>query len=120
MKTFKKHAWDGEWFMRGYRVDGEKFGSKENREGRIYLNPQTWAVMSGTASKDQAELVMKKVKEHLATEYGVALCNPPYTYEVDNNIVRSALFNPSMKENGAIFTHTQGWAVMAENHAGSW
>lgn len=117
-ENLQKHAWDGEWFMRGYRVDGEKFGSKENREGRIYLNPQTWAVMSGAASKDQAELVMTKVKEHLATEYGVALCNPPYTYEVDNNIVRSALFNPSMKENGAIFTHTQGWAVIAETMLG--
>lgn len=113
-ENLQKYGWDGEWFMRGYRVDGEKFGSRDNREGRIYLNPQAWAVMSGAATKEQAELAMKNVKEHLATEYGVSLCNPPYTYEVDNNIVRSALFNPSMKENGAIFTHTQGWAVIAE------
>jgi len=117
--NLQKYAWDGEWFMRGYRVDGMKFGSKENKEGKIYLNPQAWAIMSGAATKEQAELAMKNVKEHLSTEYGIALCNPPYTFGVDINIVRSALFNKSMKENGAIFTHTQGWAVIAETMLGN-
>jgi cellobiose phosphorylase len=118
-ENIQKHAWDGGWFMRGYRVDGFKFGSKESEEGKIYLNPQTWAVISGAASKEQAVLSMKNVKELLATEYGIALCNPPYTYNADYHIVRAALFNPSMKENGAIFTHTQGWAVMAEAMLGN-
>jgi cellobiose phosphorylase len=103
--------------MRGYRHDGMKFGSKENNEGKIYLNPQTWAVMSGAASKEQSGLIMQKVNEHLATEYGIALCNPPYT-DTDFKVVRSQLFNKSMKENGAIFTHTQGWAVIAETMLG--
>jgi len=116
-ENIQKHAWDGEWFMRGYRHDGMKFGSKENNEGKIYLNPQTWAVMSGAASKEQSGLIMQKVNEHLATEYGIALCNPPYT-DTDFKVVRSQLFNKSMKENGAIFTHTQGWAVIAETMLG--
>jgi len=114
----QKYIWDGEWFIRGYTAKGEKIGSKECKEGKIYLNPQTWSVISGGASKNQAEIVMKKVKELLATEYGIALCNPPYTYGVDFQTIRSALFNPSMKENGSIFTHTQGWAVMAETILG--
>lgn len=113
-KSLHTHAWDGEWFLRGYRADGMKFGSKENKEGSIYLNPQTWSIISGIATGAQADLIMEKVNAHLATQYGVALCNPPYTYDTDHHIVRSALYNPSMKENGAIFTHTQGWAVMAE------
>ena len=116
-ENIQLHAWDGEWFMRGYRYDGMKFGSRENEEGKIYLNPQTWAVLSGAATPEQATLIMQKVKEHLATEYGIALCNPPYT-DTDYKIVRSQLFNKSMKENGAIFTHTQGWAVMAETMLG--
>ncbi len=118
-ENIQKHAWDGEWFMRGYRADGFKFGSKESKEGKIYLNPQAWSVISGAASKEQAGLAMKSVKELLATVYGIALCNPPYTYDADYHIVRSALFNPSMKENGAIFTHTQGWAVIAETLLGN-
>ena len=113
-ENIQKYVWDGKWFLRGYRVDGFKFGSNESEEGKIYLNPQAWSVISEAASAEQAKTSMQSVNEMLATEYGIALCNPPYTYGADYNIVRSALFNPSMKENGAIFTHTQGWAVMAE------
>ena len=117
-ENIQKFAWDGEWYLRGYRVDGMKFGSHENEEGRIYLNPQTWAIISGTASPGQAKSSMEKVNELLATKYGVALCNPPYT-NTDHNIVRAMYFNKSMKENGSIFTHTQGWAVMAEAMLGN-
>ncbi len=116
-ENLQKHAWDGEWYMRGYRGDGFKFGSKESNEGKIYLNPQSWSIISGAASEKQAELLMQKVNKYLATDYGLALCDPPYT-DTDYNIVRAALFNKSMKENGAIFTHTQGWAVMAETMLG--
>lgn len=112
-KNLQEHAWDGEWFMRGYRHDGMKFGSKDVAEGQIYLNPQTWAVISGAASQDQAEISMKKVKERLASDNGLALCDPPYTHS-DYTIVRAQLMNPGTKENGGIFMHTQGWGVMAE------
>ncbi len=70
-KNLQDHAWDGEWFMRGYRVDGMKFGSKDSEEGQIFLNPQCWAVLSGAASEAQAESAMNKVKERLATDYGI-------------------------------------------------
>jgi N,N'-diacetylchitobiose phosphorylase len=117
-ENIQKYAWDGKWFRRGFKADGTMFGSDENREGKIYLNPQSWAVISGAADPMQSDLSMESVKKHLATEYGIALCNPPYTYDTDFHIIRSALFNPSMKENGSIFTHTQGWAVIAETMLG--
>ncbi|MDD2797666.1 MAG: hypothetical protein PHV20_03640 [Bacteroidales bacterium] len=116
--NIQKYAWDGEWFLRGYRADGFKFGSKESLEGQIFMNPQVWAVMSGAASKEQTALSLQKMNERLATEYGVMLCDPPYT-DTDYNIVRAALFNPGMKENGGIFVHTQGWAVIAEAMCGN-
>ena len=65
--------------MRGYRVDGMKFGSNESEEGQIFLNSQTWSVLSGAAGDSQAASAMKKVKERLATGYGIMLCDPPYT-----------------------------------------
>ncbi len=116
--TIQKNAWDGEWFLRGYRYDGLKFGSKDVAEGQIFLNPQTWAVISGSATPEQARTIMRKVKEKLDTDYGLALCDPPYTNS-DYNIIRSQLFNPGLKENGGIFVHTQGWAVMAEAMLGN-
>jgi cellobiose phosphorylase len=112
-ESIQKHAWDGEWFMRGYRYDGMKFGSSQSEEGQIYLNPQAWAVISGAATPEQADVCMLRVGERLATSYGLALCDPPYS-ETDFNIVRAALMNPGTKENAGIFVHTQGWAVMAE------
>ena len=110
--SVQRHAWDGEWFLRGYRYDGMKFGSHESAEGKIFLNTQSWAVLSGAASHEQAESAMQNVHDRLATKYGLALCEP-FT-ATDYNIVRAMLFNPGLKENGGIFVHTQGWAVMAE------
>ena len=109
----QEHAWDGSWFMRGYRVDGMKFGSSESPEGKIFLNPQAWSVISGAATPRQAEEAMKQVGEQLATDYGIRLCAPAYTSS-DYHIVRAMLMNPGLKENGGIFVHTQAWAVMAE------
>jgi N,N'-diacetylchitobiose phosphorylase len=117
-KNIRTNAWDGEWFIRGYRFDGLKFGSKDVPEGQIFLNPQTWAVISGAATEEQALAIMKKVRERLFTEYGLALLDPPYTNS-DYNIIRSQLFNPGLKENGGIFIHIQGWAVMAEAMLGN-
>ncbi|MGF1452159.1 MAG: GH36-type glycosyl hydrolase domain-containing protein, partial [Opitutales bacterium] len=77
--ALEQHAWDGEWYLRAFRFDGFKFGSKESDEGRIFMNPQTWAVLSGAATGERATQLMESVHEHLATDYGVMLCTPPYT-----------------------------------------
>jgi len=116
-ENLRNHAWDGEWYLRAYRADGFQFGSHSSREGRIFLNPQSWAVLSGHADARRAAAAMQSVRDHLATEYGLMICDPPYV-ETDYNVMRAALFNPGMKENGSIFTHTQGWAVIAETMLG--
>ncbi|MEO0293243.1 MAG: glycosyl hydrolase family 65 protein [candidate division WOR-3 bacterium] len=113
-----KYAWDGEWFIRAYKDDGMKIGSKENEEGRIWLNPQSWAVISGYATKEQSIKVMKVVRENLATEYGIMLVDPPFE-KTDHRVVKASLFNKGMKENSSIFCHTQGWAIMAEAMLGN-
>ncbi len=116
-KNIEKHAWDGEWYLRAYRHDGLKFGSKENEEGKIYLNPQSWAVLSEHATGKRAEKVLEQVDKNLATEYGVALLDPPYE-KTDSSVIKAPLFIKGMKENAAIFCHTQGWIVMAQTMLG--
>ena len=115
--NLQQHAWDGEWFIRAYRYDGSKFGSRENDEGSLWLNPQSWSVISGHASPEQAESVTRAVSERLATEYGLVIVDPPYE-KTDHRVVKAPLFNKGMKENGSIFSHTQGWAVIAETALG--
>lgn len=112
-ENIQKYVWDGKWFLRGIREDGFRFGSAKSAEGKIFMNPQVWSVISGAADRAQADLAMENMDRMLATEYGIMLCDPPYTH-TDYNIVRAALFNTGMKENGAIFIHTQAWAVIAE------
>jgi len=116
-RHLRQHAWDGEWYLRAYRADGFQFGSHASSEGQIFLSPQSWAVLSGHADAGRATSAMQAVRDRLATEYGLMICDPPYV-ETDYNVMRAALFNPGMKENGSIFTHTQGWAVIAETMLG--
>lgn len=117
-KNLDKHTWDGEWYRRAFRVDGYMFGSSENDEASIFLNPQTWSVLSGHASPEKAKTAMESVNKRLATDAGLMVLDPPVT-KLDPKIMRARLFNPGMKENGAIFCHTQGWVVMAESMLGN-
>ncbi len=117
-ENLEKHTWDGDWFIRAYRYDGMKFGSKENEEGSLWLNPQSWSVLSGHASKEQGDKAMKAVRKQLATDYGIMVVSPPYE-KTDHRVVKASLFNKGMKENASIFCHTQGWAVAAETILGN-
>ncbi len=117
-ENIQKHTWDGEWFLRAINENGMKFGSHENDEGTVWLNPQSWSVISGHANEEQSKLAMKAVKEKLSSEYGIAVCAPPYE-KTDPQIVKAPLFNQGMKENASIFSHTQGWAIMAETMLGN-
>ncbi|MCJ7650091.1 MAG: glycosyl transferase, partial [Candidatus Lokiarchaeota archaeon] len=74
-----KHAWDGQWYIRAFTDDGEVIGSKSNKEGKIFLNTQSWAVFSKVAPIDRGFQCMNSVREHLVTDYGIKLLNPPYT-----------------------------------------
>ncbi len=116
-KKIEKFGWDGKWYLRAWAETGEKLGSKDNKYGSIYLNPQSWAVLSGHAVNQRAEQVMDQVNKHLATDYGIMLCAPPYE-NIYCGVIRSILFNKGSKENVRVFNHTQGWAIMAETILG--
>ncbi len=112
-KVIQEHTWDGDYFLRGYCGDGSILGSHTEEEGAIFLNPQSWSVLSGAATEEQAIKAMDAVKEKLATEYGIMVCAPPFIKK-DYHVVRAVLMNEGSKENAGIFSHPQGWAVMAE------
>jgi N,N'-diacetylchitobiose phosphorylase len=118
-KKLDKFGWDGKWYVRAYKESGEKIGSHENKQGSIYLNTQSWGVISGHADRyeGRAELTMKSVNEELATDYGLMLLAPPYE-NIRCAELRMILFNKGSKENASIFNHTQGWAIMAETILG--
>jgi cellobiose phosphorylase len=93
------------------------FGTKDNDEASIFLNPQSWAVISRHVSRERSEALMDTVQERLSTEYGLMICDPPVE-NTDPQVNKSRLFNKGMKENASVFCHTQGWAIMAETLLG--
>jgi len=113
IKSINQHLWDGDWYIRATRDDGEAIGSSRSIEGRIYINSQSWMVMAGAAPRSRATKCMDSVKRHLDTDYGPALFLPAYT-EPDAKIGIITRFAPGTKENGTIFCHPTCWVIMAE------
>jgi len=111
-------AWDGEWYIRGISSTGAKLGSHELDEGKIYLEPNVWAAISGTVPIERAIGAMDSVHTHLSTEHGVALCDPPHTTEVPGLGLSLLVFPVGHKENGGIFCHANAWTMVAEGMLG--
>jgi N,N'-diacetylchitobiose phosphorylase len=111
--NIQAHTWEGDQFVRGITEDGYVVGSKRNDEGSLWLNPQSWSVVSGAAKGDQGRQAMDKVYEQLNTKYGAMLFYPPFR-KFGLPVARMTLMNPSTKENGGIFSQTQGWLILAE------
>lgn len=113
IRNINLHLWDGEWYIRGTRDDGEAFGSSRNIEGKIFINAQSWMVLGGAAPKTRAIRCMDSLKKHLDTDYGPCIFLPAYQ-EPDPKIGIITRFAPGTKENGTIFCHPTAWAIMAE------
>lgn len=111
-------CWDEDRFIRGIREDGVIVGAKKDPEANMWLNPQSWSVISGFASKEQSEKALDSVHEILNTPYGAKLLEPPYKDHYFDG-ARMHIFNADTKENGGIFSQSQGWLILAESLMGN-
>ena len=105
--SIQKAAWDGEWFLWAIGADGHRYGSKEETEGKIYMNTQVWAVISGAATPEQARTCMGALKRDLATPYGIMLSAPPFTLTPPTIMVRRDLQPRHQGERGDILPHAE-------------
>ena len=117
-KAILTHGWDGEWFLRAYDAFGNKVGSHECEEGKIFIEPQGFVVMSGVGVKEgYAQKAMDSVSKYLLSEHGVAILTPPYTrYHLELGEISS--YPPGYKENGGIFCHNNPWIALAQARLG--
>lgn len=105
--------WDGQWYLRGFTAQGRPIGTQADRQGKLFLNAQAWAVMSGLSTGAQARQCMDAVYEHLFSDYGLHLLWPAFDTP-DGDIGFVTRVYPGIKENAAIFSHPNPWAVIAE------
>ena len=105
--------WDEEWFIRGVTKNGRRVGTKQDKEGKIHLESNAWAVLSGAASREKGIRAMDSVDRYLYTPYGIMLNGPAYT-EADDDIGFVTRVYPGLKENASVFSHPNPWAQAAE------
>ncbi len=115
--TCQKALWDGSWFLRGITSANRPIGSHTATEGKVHMESNTWAVICGAATKSQGISCMDAVDEYLYTPYGLML-NAPSFVTPDDTIGFVTRVYPGVKENGAIFSHPNPWAWVAESMLG--
>ena len=111
-KAFDKYAWDGEWYWGATKDSGSKIGSKENQEAFIWLNPQTWSVISGIAPLERQKQAMTGVGKYLLKKNGALLHFPAYS-SPDKYIGYLSRYAPGRRENGGVYSHAATWAIWA-------
>ena len=117
-KLINDICWDEDRFIRGFAENGAVVGRKHDPEANMWLNPQSWAVISGQADADQTVKVLDSVYNNLNTEYGALLMDPPFhAHAIDGALAVG--YNPGTKENSGIFSQTQGWIILAEALTGN-
>ncbi|MEJ2212125.1 MAG: hypothetical protein P8129_24275 [Anaerolineae bacterium] len=116
--TVEAHGWDGDWFLRAYDAAGQKVGSSDCDEGRIFIESQGMCVMAGIGLDDgRAARALASVDEHLATPHGLLLHQPAYSrYYLQLGEISS--YPPGYKENASVFCHTNPWIMIAAARMG--
>lgn len=115
--TAEQHLWDGQWYLRGFTAKGKKIGSQENEEGKVHLESNSLAVLSGAACEERGLAAMDAVYKYLYSERGIHLVWPAYT-KPDDDVGFVTRVYPGVKENAAIFSHPNPWAMIAECRLG--
>lgn len=105
-------AWDGEWYRRCITDEGRFIGSKLEPQAKIWLNTQSWAVISGMG--DNGAVAMDSVQRHLDTELGIKKIEPAMTVDYPSKEAALTCYNKGCGENGSVFCHANTWAIIAE------
>jgi len=111
-KAFDDYAWDGEWFYRATKDNGLKIGSNENEEGKIYLNAQTWSLISNIGESEKVDKAINAAKKYLFKKNGALLLFPAYS-KPDQFIGYLSRYAAGRRENGGVYTHASTWTIWA-------
>lgn len=113
-ETVNQVAWDGDWFARATMDDGRFLGTQKEPMAKIWLNAQTWSVLSGMADSERALQAMDSVQCYLDTPLGIKKIHPAMSADYPTVEDPLTYYNKGCGENGSVFCHANAWAVIAE------
>jgi cellobiose phosphorylase len=118
VEAIKQYGWDGKWYLRAYDFFGNKVGSEENQEGKIFIESQGWCSMAEIGKEEKmVEKALDSVKERLDCEYGIVLNNPAFTkYVLEYGEIST--YPAGYKENAGVFCHNNPWIMIGETKIG--
>ena len=117
VEAVKQYGWDGEWYLRAYDYYGNKIGSKENEESKIFIESQGFCTMAGIGQeRGMVDQALDSCKQYLDSEHGMVLNYPAFTrYHIEMGEIST--YPAGYKENGGIFCHNNPWVIIGETVA---
>ena len=112
-RLVNRHGWDGDWYLRAYNDRGEKLGSRQNKEGTLFLMPQTWSVITGIAEGDRGLRGLQAADRYLETELGTTKILHPFSHW-NPKVGSASLKAPGTHENGGVYLHACAFKLMAD------
>ena len=113
-KLINEIAWDGKWYRRCITDNGTFIGSEAEEQAKIWLNTQSWSVISGMGDREKQVLAMDNVKKYLDTDLGIKKIHPSMTTDYPSADGNLTMYNKGCGENGSVFCHANTWAIIAE------
>ena len=108
-----KHGLQDGRFIYCYNDLDQKVGASDSEQAKIFLNPQTWAVLADVASKEVLEKAMDQVEKYLICDFGYKQCYPPFT-KGDDHIGRVSYFLGGNVENASVYNHGVAFKTVAD------
>ena len=113
-KLVNEVAWDeeGGYYVRAF-ADGGIIGGTKSEGARIFVNPQSWAILGGMVPDERLESVLGAFDEKIEMETGCPVNIPPYSVW-DERIGRLSAQLPGTGENGSIYCHATAFKAAAD------
>ncbi|MEI8311215.1 MAG: hypothetical protein WCH98_10715 [Verrucomicrobiota bacterium] len=111
LEAINTQAWDGDWYTRCFDDNGKPLGSHANEFARIFMETQSWALISGAADAGRAGRLIESCDKILGTPVGYLLLAPSFKRE-DPSIGRISTLEPGICENGTVYSHLNIWMIL--------
>ena len=107
-----EHCWDGEWYIAGFDDESKPFGSSQDKEGRLFLNTQTWSLISGIVPEERVVAVKESI-DKLKVPFGWLILDKPFD-KWNDTWGRISIKQKGTTENGSVYCHATMFKALAD------